>query len=181
MYYYSLHHVQWIFSIEVLGWNVDSYSRLVPTCAVLMMWITDSERQCSVCMEDFQLQDVVRSLPCHHLFHTDCINPWLHLVNMFTYWDIIYLRRCWSDIRNGILHHNGHFPGSQLNECQVWLIKQRLVVTLLVAICGQCKLFITSWIPIVWVGVQLDRVYISFSYHWASVGNSAIRLWLSYR
>jgi len=51
--------------------------------------VTDSESQCSVCMEDFHLDDVVRSLPCQHLFHTDCINPWLHLVDMlcvkFTY------------------------------------------------------------------------------------------------
>jgi len=45
-----------------------------------MISVTDSERQCSVCMEDFQLGDVVRSLPCHHSFHMDCINPWLHLV-----------------------------------------------------------------------------------------------------
>lgn len=41
----------------------------------------DSESQCSVCMEDFHLDGVVRSLPCQHLFHTDCINPWLSLHN----------------------------------------------------------------------------------------------------
>ena len=41
----------------------------------------DSERQCSVCMGDFQLGAAVRSLPWHHLFHTNCIHPWLHLHN----------------------------------------------------------------------------------------------------
>jgi len=46
-----------------------------------MVLVTESESQCSVCMEDFHLGDVVRSLPCQHLFHTDCINPWLYLVD----------------------------------------------------------------------------------------------------
>lgn len=45
----------------------------------------DGESQCSVCMEDFHLEDVVRSLPCQHLFHTDCISPWLNLVRMLCF------------------------------------------------------------------------------------------------
>jgi len=49
---------------------------------------TERESQCSVCMEDFHLDDVVRSLPCQHLFHTDCINPWLHLVDRFM-WNLL--------------------------------------------------------------------------------------------
>ena len=53
-----------------------------PQCVLWMILVTDGESQCSVCMEDFHLEDVVRSLPCQHLFHTDCINPWLHLVDM---------------------------------------------------------------------------------------------------
>lgn len=33
--------------------------------------------QCSVCWEDFQLSEQVRKLPCSHVFHSDCICPWL--------------------------------------------------------------------------------------------------------
>ncbi|XP_075497564.1 NEP1-interacting protein 1-like [Primulina tabacum] len=33
---------------------------------------------CSVCLQDFQLGETVRSLPhCHHLFHLPCIDSWL--------------------------------------------------------------------------------------------------------
>lgn len=35
--------------------------------------------QCSVCMEDFKCRELVRKLPCHHLYHTDCIVPWLKM------------------------------------------------------------------------------------------------------
>lgn len=39
----------------------------------------DSCLQCNVCMEDFELNENVRGLPCKHVFHGDCIVPWLQL------------------------------------------------------------------------------------------------------
>ena len=35
--------------------------------------------QCSVCWEDFKLAEPVRKLVCEHLYHTQCIVPWLQL------------------------------------------------------------------------------------------------------
>ncbi|KAF8377774.1 hypothetical protein HHK36_031159 [Tetracentron sinense] len=33
---------------------------------------------CSVCLQDFQIGETVRSLPhCHHMFHLPCIDEWL--------------------------------------------------------------------------------------------------------
>ncbi|AET03714.1 putative transcription factor C2H2 family [Medicago truncatula] len=41
--------------------------------------ITSGNRvSCSVCLEDFQIGETVRSLPhCHHMFHIPCIDKWL--------------------------------------------------------------------------------------------------------
>ncbi|XP_005182787.1 E3 ubiquitin-protein ligase Iruka [Musca domestica] len=35
--------------------------------------------QCSVCWEDFKIQEMVRKLPCSHVYHEECIVPWLKL------------------------------------------------------------------------------------------------------
>ncbi|KAG6978862.1 Receptor-like proteiny region, transmembrane domain- and RING domain-containing protein 2 [Fusarium oxysporum f. sp. conglutinans] len=32
---------------------------------------------CSICTEDFQGGVEVRSLPCRHIFHPSCVDPWL--------------------------------------------------------------------------------------------------------
>ena len=33
---------------------------------------------CSVCLEEFQIGDVIRNLPCTHPFHKDCVDKWLY-------------------------------------------------------------------------------------------------------
>ncbi|CAA7035709.1 unnamed protein product [Microthlaspi erraticum] len=38
----------------------------------------NNKDSCSVCLQDFQLDETVRSLPhCHHMFHLPCIDNWL--------------------------------------------------------------------------------------------------------
>lgn len=32
---------------------------------------------CSVCKDDFEISQIVLKLPCKHIFHDDCIMPWL--------------------------------------------------------------------------------------------------------
>jgi len=39
----------------------------------------DKKLQCSVCMEDYNVDETVHKLPCDHLFHENCIVPWLEL------------------------------------------------------------------------------------------------------
>lgn len=36
-----------------------------------------SEEACAVCMEEYELKMEVLELPCGHLFHEDCVVPWL--------------------------------------------------------------------------------------------------------
>ncbi|KAK2408778.1 RING/U-box superfamily protein [Trifolium repens] len=40
--------------------------------------ISGDRVSCSVCLQDFQIGETVRSLPhCHHMFHLPCIDKWL--------------------------------------------------------------------------------------------------------
>ena len=32
---------------------------------------------CSVCKDDFELEQQIVNLPCKHSFHEDCLSPWL--------------------------------------------------------------------------------------------------------
>ncbi|KAF9576495.1 hypothetical protein EC968_007973 [Mortierella alpina] len=37
----------------------------------------ESKLDCSVCKDDFTKEDQLLQLPCKHIFHEDCIKPWL--------------------------------------------------------------------------------------------------------
>ena len=34
-------------------------------------------QRCSICLEHYQVDEVVRTVPCFHTFHARCIDPWL--------------------------------------------------------------------------------------------------------
>lgn len=42
----------------------------------------DAGLECPVCKEDYKAEESVRQLPCEHLFHNDCIVPWLEQVRV---------------------------------------------------------------------------------------------------
>merc|ERR1711998_702556 len=41
------------------------------------MGMSQDGKACSICMEDFEVGSVVRTLPCFHTFHKDCVDKWL--------------------------------------------------------------------------------------------------------
>uniref|UniRef100_A0A1A9Z1M4 RING-type domain-containing protein n=1 Tax=Glossina pallidipes TaxID=7398 RepID=A0A1A9Z1M4_GLOPL len=38
-----------------------------------------NEECCAVCLNDFQLNEIICKLPCVHDFHADCVDKWLQL------------------------------------------------------------------------------------------------------
>ncbi|XP_013418096.1 E3 ubiquitin-protein ligase RNF115 [Lingula anatina] len=50
----------------------------IPTVSITQD-LVDKTVQCSVCMEDFTLEEEARKLPCNHYYHSACITRWLEM------------------------------------------------------------------------------------------------------
>lgn len=40
-----------------------------------------ADLKCPVCLLEFEAEETVIEMPCHHLFHSNCILPWLSKTN----------------------------------------------------------------------------------------------------
>ncbi|XP_077199653.1 E3 ubiquitin-protein ligase RNF149 isoform X2 [Paroedura picta] len=54
---------------------------------------------CAVCIENYKAKDAVRILPCKHIFHKTCIDPWLldHRTCPMCKLDVIKALGCWRE------------------------------------------------------------------------------------
>uniref|UniRef100_A0A5B6Z3H7 RING-type E3 ubiquitin transferase n=1 Tax=Davidia involucrata TaxID=16924 RepID=A0A5B6Z3H7_DAVIN len=52
----------------------------MPTIEIVESHIA-TESHCAVCKEPFDLGTEAREMPCKHIYHSDCIHPWLSLHN----------------------------------------------------------------------------------------------------
>lgn len=53
----------------------------LPTVKITSEHLTNDTSQCTVCMEDFIVGGEANELPCKHIYHKNCITPWLRLHN----------------------------------------------------------------------------------------------------
>ncbi|KAK7251128.1 hypothetical protein RIF29_34056 [Crotalaria pallida] len=53
----------------------------LPNVAVTEELLASDSSQCAVCKDTFELQEIAKQLPCKHIYHSDCILPWLELHN----------------------------------------------------------------------------------------------------
>ncbi|TQD81877.1 hypothetical protein C1H46_032571 [Malus baccata] len=52
----------------------------IPTVKISEVHLSN-ESCCPICMEEFKIGGEVRELSCNHIYHSDCIVPWLRLHN----------------------------------------------------------------------------------------------------
>ncbi|KAG6543534.1 hypothetical protein Mapa_015028 [Marchantia paleacea] len=49
----------------------------MPTIQITPEHLGTDAAQCAVCKDEFELGSQVRQMPCKHMYHSDCILPWL--------------------------------------------------------------------------------------------------------
>ncbi|XVE95451.1 hypothetical protein REPUB_Repub02eG0098500 [Reevesia pubescens] len=58
----------------------ESTINAIPTVKITETHLSN-DSQCPVCKEEFKVGGEARELPCNHIYHSDCILPWLRLHN----------------------------------------------------------------------------------------------------
>ncbi|KAL2553452.1 E3 ubiquitin-protein ligase [Forsythia ovata] len=53
----------------------------LPDIKITEELLASDSSQCAVCKDSFELNEEVKQIPCKHIYHKDCILPWLELHN----------------------------------------------------------------------------------------------------
>lgn len=53
----------------------------LPNISVTEELLASDSSQCAVCKDTFELRESAKQMPCKHIYHSDCILPWLELHN----------------------------------------------------------------------------------------------------
>lgn len=53
----------------------------LPTIKITNELLNSDMNQCAVCQDDFENDMEVKQMPCKHIYHSDCLLPWLELHN----------------------------------------------------------------------------------------------------
>ena len=62
--------------------NIDAIMNLLPSSTITEKKEGEGENNnCIICLSNFDIGDNVTSLPCLHMFHTECIKSWLQSKN----------------------------------------------------------------------------------------------------
>lgn len=57
--------------------TLDSLEKILVSDENMKKFGVDHESSCSVCKDEFELEQNLLNLPCKHIFHDECIMPWL--------------------------------------------------------------------------------------------------------
>ena len=67
---------------QVNNINIDAIMNLLPSSTITEKKENEGQdNNCIICIGDFEIGDKVTSLPCLHVFHTECIKSWLQSKN----------------------------------------------------------------------------------------------------
>ena len=59
----------------------ESVINAIPTVKIRESHLSKDSEYCPVCKEEFEIGGEAKELPCQHIYHSDCIVPWLRLHN----------------------------------------------------------------------------------------------------
>lgn len=53
----------------------------LPDVVITAEIVNSDSNSCAVCMNEFEVDSNAKQMPCKHLYHSDCLIPWLQLHN----------------------------------------------------------------------------------------------------
>ena len=82
-------------SHEINVLPTSKFTENVPSSTSNSDKAVSEDAECRICLSQFQRNDTLRTLPCLHKFHRDCIDNWIQVLVLFLYdFELIDFSNC---------------------------------------------------------------------------------------